>query len=109
MRKSALALVLALLSTAAYAATITIGTVDTQASLSDDDQHKSGSPKTPDVRISTGATGSPANPAWDWNDEDRVRTRFDPKAIRERAAAHAANVGTRPSVHSQTAPTDGFR
>ena len=109
MRKSAFALVFVLLPTAVYAATVTIGTVDTQASPSDDDQHRSHSPKTPDVRMSSGATGLPANPAWNWSDEDRVRTRFDPKAIRERAAAHAANAGTQPSVHLQAVPSDRFR
>lgn len=120
MRKCALALVLVFLSTAGRAVNPrsdgSLAHADGYAVLADvgespsgDHQQKPLKAQTPDVRIPGGVTGSPATPAWDWSDADRVRTRFDPKAIRERAAAHRANVGMRPPVHSQAAPSEGFR
>ena len=70
-----------------------------QASRSDD-RHKSPTTKTPGVRVSIGAPGSPSKPAWEWSDDERIRVRFDPTSIRERAAAHAG--ATQPSARAQT-------
>ena len=73
-----------------------------QASRSDD-QHKSPTTKTPGVRVSIGAPGSPAKPAWEWSDDERIRARFDPASIRERAAAHAAAMPRYAHAQAQSA------
>jgi hypothetical protein len=73
-----------------------------------DDQPKSRTTKIADVRASVGPAGLSAKPAWEWSDEERVRVRFDPTSVRERAAAHAAGI-TQPSVHSQAQPSEQSR
>src|SRR5437870_2557924 len=69
-----------------------------------DDQHKTPASKMPVVHITVGPRPS-AKPVWEWSDEERIRVRFDPASIRERAAANAAHNAavraTQPSAHAQ--------
>lgn len=45
----------------------------------------------PSVQVTVSTSGrAPMKPAWEWSDEERIRVRFGPASVRERAAAHAA-------------------
>jgi hypothetical protein len=57
--------------------------------------------------VSGGVRGSSANPAWEWSDEERIRVRFDPASIRERAAAHAATLPSYAHAQAQSAEAPG--
>jgi hypothetical protein len=54
-----------------------------------------------------GVQGSSAKPAWEWSDEERIRMRFDPASIRERATAHAAALPPYAHVQAQSAGAPG--
>jgi hypothetical protein len=69
------------------------------------DQHKTPATRMPGVSGFAGP-GSSGKPAWEWSDEERIRVRFDPASIRERAAAHADALPpyARPQAQSAQAP-----
>lgn len=102
MRKTVLALVLVLLSTALYAAEpVTAGLRAPEAQASPD-QQKTPAARMPGVSGFVGASSS-GKPPWEWSDEERIRVRFDPASIRERAAAHEAALP--PYAHTQMQST----
>jgi hypothetical protein len=62
------------------------------------DQHKAPAAIMPGVTAVVGP-GSSGKPAWEWSDEERIRVRFDPASIRDRAVAHEAMLP--PYAHAQ--------
>ena len=62
-------------------------------------------PPRPNIRVTPGALEPRREkPAWEWSDDERIQLRFDPIAIRERAAAHTrlAQPRTQPQAAEQT-------
>ena len=58
-------------------------------------QHGDAPPK-PNIRVTTNATEQrPGTAAWEWSDEERIKVRFDPIAVRERIKAHGAQSAER--------------
>lgn len=55
----------------------------------------------------SGGLGPSAKPPWEWTDDERIRVRFDPASIRERAAAHAAALPQHANVQAQSAVARG--